>query len=72
MALLAAPAAKRRWSDEAKGRIVAETLVSGVTIFETIGEVQQIATDWLWTYNNERPNMGIGGVTPAMKLKMTA
>ena len=26
----------------------------------------------LWTYNNERPNMGIGGVTPAMKLKMAA
>jgi putative transposase len=23
---------------------------------------------WLWTYNNDRPNMGIGGITPAMKL----
>jgi len=34
--------------------------------------VQQIATEWLWTYNSERPNMGIGGVTPAMKLKMAA
>ena len=41
-------------------------------IFETIEEVQEIATEWLWTYNNERPNMGIGGVTPAMKLKMAA
>jgi putative transposase len=41
-------------------------------IFETIEEVQQNATEWLWTYNNERPNMGIGGVTPAMKLKMAA
>lgn len=41
-------------------------------IFDTIEEVQQIATEWLWTYNNERPNMGIGGVTPAMKLKMAA
>lgn len=41
-------------------------------IFETIEEVQQIATEWLWTYNNERPNMGIGGVTPAMKMKMAA
>lgn len=41
-------------------------------IFETIEEVQQIATEWLWTYNNERPNMGIGGLTPAMKLNMAA
>uniref|UniRef100_A4WSE6 Integrase, catalytic region n=1 Tax=Cereibacter sphaeroides (strain ATCC 17025 / ATH 2.4.3) TaxID=349102 RepID=A4WSE6_CERS5 len=41
-------------------------------IFETIEEVQRTATEWLWTYNNERPNMGIGGVTPAMKLKMAA
>ena len=41
-------------------------------IFETIAEAQEIATDWLWTYNNERPNMGIGGITPAQKLKMAA
>lgn len=34
MELLAAPAAKRRWSDEAKGRIVAETLVTGVMVNE--------------------------------------
>lgn len=34
MELLAAPAAKRRWSDEAKGRIVAETLVAGVSVNE--------------------------------------
>lgn len=34
-------------------------------IFESIGEVQQIATEWLWSYNNERPNMGNGGMTPA-------
>jgi transposase len=32
--LLAGPAAKRRWSDEAKGRMVAETLVPGVTVNE--------------------------------------
>jgi putative transposase len=43
--------------------------------------VQDHATQWLWTYNNpshglqanhcratDRPNMGIGGITPAMKL----
>jgi putative transposase len=41
-------------------------------IFETIQEAQDQATEWLWTYNNERPNMGIGGITPAMKLKTAA
>jgi len=41
-------------------------------IFETIEEAQNQATQWLWTYNNERPNMGIGGITPAMKLKTAA
>ena len=41
-------------------------------IFETIEEVQQIATEWLWSYNHERPNMGNGGMTPAQKLKMAA
>ena len=41
-------------------------------IFETIAEAQDQATEWLWTYNNERPNMGIGGITPAMKLKTAA
>ena len=30
-------------------------------IFETNKEQQQIATEWLWTYNNERTNMGIRG-----------
>ena len=44
----------------------------GQYIFETIEEAQDLATQWLWTYNNERPNMGIGGITPAMKLKMAA
>jgi putative transposase len=47
----------------------------GVNIFHSIQEVQDYATQWLWTYNNDRPNMGIGGVTPTMKLnqyKMTA
>ena len=43
-----------------------------IYIFETIAEAQSIATDWLWTYNNERPNMGIGGISPAQKLKMAA
>jgi putative transposase len=41
-------------------------------LFETIEEAQQIATEWLWTYNHERPNMGIGGITPAQKLQLAA
>ncbi|SEN61845.1 putative transposase, partial [Pseudorhodobacter antarcticus] len=41
-------------------------------IIESIEEAQDYATQWLWTYNNDRPNMGIGGITPAMKLKMAA
>ena len=41
-------------------------------IIESIKEAQDYATEWLWTYNNERPNMGIGGITPAQKLKLAA
>jgi transposase InsO family protein len=44
----------------------------GRYIFETIQEVQDHATPWLWTYNNGRPNMGAGGITPIQKLKMAA
>ena len=39
-------------------------------IIESIKEAQEFATKWLWTYNNERPNMGIGGMTPIQKMKM--
>lgn len=38
----------------------------------SIQHAQQEATKWLWTYNNERPNMAIGGITPVMKLMSTA
>jgi putative transposase len=41
-------------------------------IFDSLEEVQLAATEWLWTYNNDRPNMGIGGITPAQKLKLVA
>jgi putative transposase len=41
-------------------------------IIESIREAQDYATQWLWTYNNDRPNMGIGGITPAQKLKRAA
>ena len=41
-------------------------------LFEDITQVQDFATRWLWTYNNDRPNMGIGGITPRQKLRMAA
>ena len=37
-------------------------------LFTDIVEVQEQATNWLWHYNNERPNMGLGGITPKQKL----
>ena len=36
-------------------------------LFESIEEVQNYATDWMWTYNHERPNMALGGITPKQK-----
>ncbi|MDR9498531.1 MAG: IS3 family transposase [Hydrogenovibrio sp.] len=33
-------------------------------LFETIEQAQYLATQWLWTYNNERPNSAIGRVPP--------
>jgi len=41
-------------------------------LFHSIEEVQEYATQWLWTYNNERPNMALGGITPQQKLAMVA
>lgn len=41
-------------------------------LFASIEEVQDYATRWLWTYNNERPNMSIGCVTPMQKLRTAA
>lgn len=40
--------------------------------FESINEVQDYATKWLWTYNHERPNTAIGGITPKQKLAQLA
>ena len=41
-------------------------------LFESIDEVQDFATQWLWTYNHERPNMALGGITPKQKLALSA
>ncbi len=33
-------------------------------LFESIKEVQDYATGWLWFYNHERPNKANGGLPP--------
>ena len=41
-------------------------------LFESIAHAQETATQWLWQYNNERPNMAVGGITPMQKLIQAA
>ncbi len=38
-------------------------------LFESVEHAQLLATQWLWTYNNERPHSAIGGVPPRTLLK---
>ena len=42
------------------------------TIFETLDEIQEFATRWLWTYNHDLPNMALGGITPKQKPALAA
>ena len=41
-------------------------------LFDSIDEVKEFATRWLWSYNNERPNMALGGITPMQRLGLAA
>ena len=41
-------------------------------LFYSLAEMQEYATKWQWLYNNERPNMGLGGITPAQRLAIAA
>jgi len=41
-------------------------------LFDTIAALQDAATRWLWQYNHERHDMGIGGVTPMQRLALAA
>lgn len=38
-------------------------------VFDSIEQAQQLATQWLWIYNNERPHTAIGGIPPWQLLK---
>ena len=40
-------------------------------LFDSIKEVQDYATHWLWFYNNERPNKDNGGLPPVRMLAAT-
>jgi putative transposase len=35
-------------------------------------EVHELATRLMWSYNNDHPNMALGGFTPKQKLAMAA
>ncbi|MDF3131112.1 transposase [Kiritimatiellaeota bacterium B1221] len=39
-------------------------------LFESIEQVQELATQWMWSYNHERPHTAWGGITPQMKLEV--
>jgi len=41
-------------------------------LWESIEQVQDFATEWMWLYNHERPNMALGGYTPKQRLAMAA
>ncbi len=41
-------------------------------LFSSIEHAQHTATEWLWRYNAERPNMALGGITPYQKLAKAA
>lgn len=40
--------------------------------WEDLEHVQDHATKWMWSYNHERPNMALGGITPKQRLAMAA
>jgi len=39
---------------------------------ESINEVHEFATQWMYKYNHQRPNMALGGITPKHRLVMVA
>jgi putative transposase len=41
-------------------------------LFDSVEQMQNHATDWLWHYNHERPNMALGGFTPIQHLAKAA
>ncbi len=44
----------------------------GQLLFESLNEQQEFATNWLWVYNHEWPNMALGSYTPKLRLAQAA
>ncbi|MDX7649897.1 IS3 family transposase, partial [Aeromonas caviae] len=44
----------------------------GHYLFESLNELLEFASIWLWVYNYERPNMALGGYTPKQRLAQAA
>lgn len=42
----------------------------GQYMFDSLAKLRDYATKWQWFYNHERPNMALGGFTPAQHLAM--
>ena len=45
-----------------------KTLETTLFLVDALADIQAHATRWLRTYNNERPNMGIGPIMPQQQL----
>ena len=41
----------------------------GQHLFSSLNELQEYATQWLWFYNHERPNMALNGFTPIQHIQ---
>ncbi len=41
-------------------------------LWKDLDEVSFFATNWMYEYNHERPNMALGGITPKQRLAMAA
>ena len=41
-------------------------------LLDSIEQAQELATQWLWSYNHERPHMALGGITPIQKRALSA
>jgi putative transposase len=54
------------------GGMDASLMALALHLFESLDEIQDFVPGWLWTYNHERPNMGLGDITPKQKLAVAA